>query len=658
MDRNNRIQKLTSSRFGQRAANLASSAGTYIASKDYPQLAKSFYSSASQNASDLLGYTNDPNTVIEGTDTITVFPGWAVEKAEESVYKLQLSGYASCLRSIDKATRSQRAFMKLARSFAALPPLPNTTASSQETFSSVEEELEELEASNIPKSEQEQIQLELKAESARTGGSNTAPGRWNEQPRVANMMKPQQLERQQASVPSIPLEKLHTMHANMNKRLQPFWSSILPNRILKLNVYAVWGTPVDRTVDEVPEAKPVATTQVRTNQQGHFEYVFNIKIDNIRRPSWVKDPYQKPIELKIQVDLLPQMLDYSLRPGIVPTPDSVADVTASQILHVKLSSDRGIRVISDLDDTVRTTEIFNGVRAMFRNVFVNDEKEMVIPDIVNWYNNMYKQGIAGFHYVSNSPYEAFSAINDFFNISNLPHGHFKLKYYGGKSLLGGLWEPAAERKRAGVIEILNEFKLCQFILVGDSGEQDLELYSSLARERPNQILAVFIRDVTTPNDKDISKESTGTSSEDVLIPPVPPPRSTKPDLPPMSHIPPIAPKENTCQTKKTPPPPVPPKPSLTPQTHLAPKLPSRSETTPSSSIRSKPSSITLLGSDSEPIEFEAYDAAEAKLMKRIDNFMMRLEKAKMEIPAQVIFCVFKDAREVESITETLLAAQR
>lgn len=66
------------------------------------------------------------------------------------------------------------------------------------------------------------------------------------------------------------------LRQSSDKRLQPFWSSVLPNRIVKLNVYAVWGTPVDRTLDEVPKSEPIATTQVRTNQQGHFEYVFNI----------------------------------------------------------------------------------------------------------------------------------------------------------------------------------------------------------------------------------------------------------------------------------------------------------------------------------------------------------------------------------------------
>ncbi len=45
-----------------------------------------------------------------------------------------------------------------------------------------------------------------------------------------------------------------------------------------------------------------------------------------------------------------------------------------------------------------------------------------------------------------------------------------------------------------MVDILNNFPECQFILIGDSGEQDLELYASLAKSRPEQILAIFIRD--------------------------------------------------------------------------------------------------------------------------------------------------------------------
>jgi hypothetical protein len=61
----------------------------------------------------------------------------------------------------------------------------------------------------------------------------------------------------------------------------------------------------------------------------------------------------------------------------------------------------------------------------------------------------------------------------------------------------GLWgESAADRKRGNVVEVLDSFPESKFILVGDTGEQDLELYSALAEERPHQIIAIFLRDVT------------------------------------------------------------------------------------------------------------------------------------------------------------------
>jgi len=51
-----------------------------------------------------------------------------------------------------------------------------------------------------------------------------------------------------------------------------------------------------------------------------------------------------------------------------------------------------------------------------------------------------------------------------------------------------------KRKLPGVLDILNSFPSSQFILVGDTGEQDLELYASLSALRPNQIVGVFLRD--------------------------------------------------------------------------------------------------------------------------------------------------------------------
>lgn len=97
---------------------------------------------------------------------------------------------------------------------------------------------------------------------------------------------------------------------------------------------------------------------------------------------------------------------------------------------------------------------------------------------------------------SNSPFELLPVINQFINISKLPPGSIRLRSYAGRSLFNGLLSAPATRKKGNVLEVLDHFPESQFLLVGDSGEQDLELYSSLAAERPGQIAGVFIRDVS------------------------------------------------------------------------------------------------------------------------------------------------------------------
>ena len=98
---------------------------------------------------------------------------------------------------------------------------------------------------------------------------------------------------------------------------------------------------------------------------------------------------------------------------------------------------------------------------------------------------------------SNSPYELLPVIKQFLEISGLPFGSIRLRSYTGKSLFNGILSAPATRKRANVIEVLDYFTESRFILVGNSGEQDMEPYSQLAADHPDQIAGVFIRDVTT-----------------------------------------------------------------------------------------------------------------------------------------------------------------
>ena len=97
---------------------------------------------------------------------------------------------------------------------------------------------------------------------------------------------------------------------------------------------------------------------------------------------------------------------------------------------------------------------------------------------------------------SNGPFELLPVINQFFQLCRLPPGSIKLRSYAGRSLFSGLLSAPAARKRASVLDVLNSFPDARFLCIGDSGEQDLELYSSIAKEKPAQVLAIFIRDVS------------------------------------------------------------------------------------------------------------------------------------------------------------------
>ena len=50
--------------------------------------------------------------------------------------------------------------------------------------------------------------------------------------------------------------------------------------------------------------------------------------------------------------------------------------------------------------------------------------------------------------------------------------------------------------RPGVLPILTTYPKRRFLLIGDSGEQDPEIYARLATQHPEQIAAVFIRNLT------------------------------------------------------------------------------------------------------------------------------------------------------------------
>jgi hypothetical protein len=152
----------------------------------------------------------------------------------------------------------------------------------------------------------------------------------------------------------------------------------------------------------------------------------------------------------------------------------------------------GVSIISDVDDTIKHSNVPNR-RDLFRNTFTRIF--VPITGMPELYQDCQKAG-ACFHFVSGSPWQLYEPLSEFMREEAYPAGSFHLKRFRIRDSARKIRKsPQKAHKRAAIEPIMAAFPGRQFILVGDSGEQDPEIYASILRERPNQVAAIFIRAV-------------------------------------------------------------------------------------------------------------------------------------------------------------------
>jgi phosphatidate phosphatase APP1 len=176
--------------------------------------------------------------------------------------------------------------------------------------------------------------------------------------------------------------------------------------------------------------------------------------------------------------------------------------------RVELIRPEGLSCISDIDDTIKITEVRDR-KAMLANTLVRDFRP--VPGMAELYRELAESGVA-FHYVSGSPWQLYEPLAAFCRVERFPPGTFHLKYFR-------LTDPTALAKltsqedyKPPVIEsILAAFPRRQFVLIGDSGEKDPEIYGKLARQHGRRIAAVFVRNVSgeTPGNERMQKAFAG-----------------------------------------------------------------------------------------------------------------------------------------------------
>ena len=210
-----------------------------------------------------------------------------------------------------------------------------------------------------------------------------------------------------------------------------------------------------------------------SDREGYYE--FNIELD-------------RRLEREVEVDLR----------LIAPRAADGGPIIARASVCVPPTSAR-FGVISDIDDTIVWTHVGNRRRMLWTLARSNAATRKPLDGVAALYRALH-DGVAGdegnpVFYVSSGPWNLYPAVQDFLRINGIPRGPVFMKDWGRHSFYQ--WRDHGTHKLSGIREIMNAFAHLPFILIGDSGEQDPEIYRQVVREFPGRVASIYIRSVST-----------------------------------------------------------------------------------------------------------------------------------------------------------------
>jgi phosphatidate phosphatase APP1 len=226
---------------------------------------------------------------------------------------------------------------------------------------------------------------------------------------------------------------------------------------------------------EVPEAKvraSCASAQVAgaTDDEGYFEMALSLPALQPGSGGWY-DGEVEVVEVPVR--------------GFQPVRATL------QLLVPPASAELG--VISDIDDTVLQTHVTQKLKMIWVTLSGSAFTRMPFEGTSELYRALAagKSGSAEnpVFYVSKSPWNLYDFLVDFMDHHQLPRGPLLLRDFGLHET------PPLDHKSTAVQRLLEAYPELPFVLIGDSGERDPDIYLSTAALYPGRIRAIYIRDV-------------------------------------------------------------------------------------------------------------------------------------------------------------------
>jgi len=192
-------------------------------------------------------------------------------------------------------------------------------------------------------------------------------------------------------------------------------------------------------------------------------------------------------EININV---PSKIDNKSRVEIYLSDDNSTHTTC----WPQVPASHGIGVISDFDDTLIVSDVTNKVK-LIDNTFMKNykQRELITPTATQIKSILLKQKRSAFFVLSSSPDQINQSIHNFLDYHNMPPRSVITKKIQGDNSYSLLKQNSYKSEK--IQKLIALYPEIKWTLFGDSGEQDREIYSKIAKEYPDNIESIYIRNI-------------------------------------------------------------------------------------------------------------------------------------------------------------------
>lgn len=270
-------------------------------------------------------------------------------------------------------------------------------------------------------------------------------------------------------------------------------------------------TPAQRVVFERRIRHFVADSESRETVEFQFDH------DPMKEIQRLRGPDEKLLSTDANGNLIGLLRLSRTRAAELLTAQKSKDgwltITAVSAGHrgtgrIQLIEPQGLSIISDIDDTLRVTEMPAGARVVSANTFL---REFVPAKELRPVFEKHPEAVV--HYVSAGPWQLCGVLDAELIQADevLPDGTFHMRTVRTNFLTVNSWKDLGnvifnkdgtlDHKVSVISRIIKQFPERTFLLLGDSGERDPEVYRTIQKTFPEQIQEIMIRDVVNDREK-------------------------------------------------------------------------------------------------------------------------------------------------------------